>query len=784
MNIRRGSTIKDGVVFFLLFVIAGFCLADGNQDSMASGKNIGSIQTAGNVSISRPKILSQVRARVGEKFDEKSAAEDVKRIAKIAGIKYAYYSSTVENDLVKLIYVVIEKNIIRSLEFSGNKAIKDSKLRKESSLKKGDYLDLFFTRNSVKSLLKFYHKKGYANVKIKLDEDRLLKGEVSYNIVEGERVRFEKITFIGNEALSGKELSKGIDSKKRKYIFWRGYYNAEVLSEDVTKLEKIYQKKGFLNVKVSVEPEFTEDGKGASLRFIIVEGGIYRVTDIAINGCEFFDSSMLIENLRIKIGGTYSKEYGDFDAGKIQDRYLDIGFVDATVSHRRLFSETDKTLSVVFEVVEGERFRIGKIAITGNEEVHSKVVRRVLEEEDFIPGEWYNADMARGDGSGELERFIQRKVMTESAIIHILPSDGTPGVRNAQVSVSESQTGSIMLGAGVASNSGLIGQLVFDQRNFDIFDTPKNFSEFITGQAFKGAGQRFRISLSPGTQQSAFSVNFTEPYLYDKPVSLDTIASSFERMQESYDEKRVKGYLGLEKRYRDDWRRGFSVRAENVDVDDIDPDAPVEVKDVKGGTSLYGVRFYIRKDTTDSRFLPTEGYNFTAGYEQVAGDYTFGIINTTQRWYKTLYEDLGGRKTVLETKLQGGAIVGDAPVFEKFYAGGTGSIRGFDYRGVSTRGLTTLGAPEYKDPIGSDWLITGNVEVAVPITSEVLSWLFFIDAGAIDTGGIRSSVGTGIQILLPQWFGPVPMRFELAAPISKEDIDETRVFSFTVGALF
>jgi outer membrane protein assembly factor BamA len=342
-----------------------------------------------------------------------------------------------------------------------------------------------------------------------------------------------------------------------------------------------------------------------------------------------------------------------------------------------------------------------------------------------------------------------------------------------------------MLGAGVASNSGLIGQVVYDQRNFDIFDRPESFKELLSGKAFKGAGQRFRISLSPGVEQSAYSVSFTEPYLYNKPVSLDVVGSSFERMQEAYDEDRTKGYIGLEKRYKNDWRRGMSFRVENVKVGDIDFDAPQEIKDDKGDNNLLGWRLYINKNTTDSRFKPTRGYNFDAGYEQVAGDHTFGVVKATQRWYKTLREDLVGRKTVLETKIRGSAIIGDAPVFEKFYAGGTGSIRGFQYRGVSTRGKSTGGGPIVEDdPIGSDWLITANAEVAVPLTSEALSWLFFADAGVIDTGGPRASIGTGIQIMIPQWFGPVPMRFEFAIPFAKDDNDETRVFSFSVGALF
>ena len=201
---------------------------------------------------------------------------------------------------------------------------------------------------------------------------------------------------------------------------------------------------------------------------------------------------------------------------------------------------------------------------------------------------------------------------------------------------------------------------------------------------------------------------------------------------------------------------------------------------------MVGLRLSIRKDTTDSRFLPTRGYNFDSSFEQVGGDFTFSIVSGTQRWYKTLYEDLAERKTVLETKIRVASILGDAPAFEKFYAGGTGSIRGFDYRGVSTRGLQTGGVPnpQRKDPIGSDWLVTANAEVAIPLTTEVLSALFFVDTGVIDTGGVRASIGAGIQIMLPQWFGPVPMRFEFAIPIAKDNVDETQVFSFTVGALF
>ncbi|MEE9370047.1 MAG: BamA/TamA family outer membrane protein, partial [Sedimentisphaerales bacterium] len=327
----------------------------------------------------------------------------------------------------------------------------------------------------------------------------------------------------------------------------------------------------------------------------------------------------------------------------------------------------------------------------------------------------------------------------------------------------------------------------FEQRNFDINDWPESFGEFITGQAFKGAGQSLRIALQPGTEVSEYLVSFREPYFHDKPISLDVVGSSWERWRESFDEERTKGHFALEQRYKNKWRRSIGIRAESVDVSDLDTDAPKEIIDVKGDNTLGGVKLGVGRDLTDDIFNPSKGYNFNASYEQVFGDHTFGIVSGVHRSYKVVHEDLAERKTVLGTKVLLATTFGNAPPFEKFYAGGMGTygIRGFDYRGVSTRALqTNVPTPNRKDPIGSDWVFIANAEVTVPLVSENFAALFFVDSGAIDTGPYRVSVGMGIQILIPQWFGPVPMRFELAAPIMKDDDDDTESFSFSVGRLF
>lgn len=772
---------------FILVVLGPYCPAqDTGAASGLEQMRIGTVETQGNVTISTAKILSTVRARTGQLFDAASATEDARRIAGIDGIEYAYYNTEVAEEAVKLTFVVVEKNLVRQLIFNGNKQISSDKLTKELAFKQGDYLDVFLVRDGLERMTELYHKRGHAFVEISLDETRLGQGRVAYDIKEGPRVKVRQVEFEGNELIQSKELGKAIKTRTRKFLFWSVYYDQQVISEDLAKLQDVYQKKGFLDSRIEVSKRFSEDKKLAYVGFSIEEGPVYTIEQIIISGNEFFDDETLTEGMKLQVGGFYSKEKGDFDSRHVLSRYLERGFVDAQVQHRRSFTGPGK-VTAEFEIIEGEQFRIGQVIITGNESTHDKVIRRILDEEGFAPGQSFNADIARGDGTGELEKTVQRSVMTES--IFIKAAGTRRGQRDAHVSIIEGQTGSVMLGAGIASDSGLMGNFVYDQRNFDITDWPESLGELITGKAFKGAGQRLRISLQPGTVQSTSSISFTEPYLFDKPVSLDVVGSNFERRREAYDEERLKGYFGFEKRYKDKWRRGISFRAETVDVADLDGDAPREVRDVKGKNDLFGARLYVRKDTTDSRFTPSTGYHFNAGYEQVGGDHTFGILRGTQRWYKTLHQDLADRKIILEVKLHGATVIGDAPPFEKFYAGGTGSLRGFEYRGVSTRGLqynptTEIDNPKRKDPIGSDWVLLGNAEVTVPLTEEMISLLFFVDAGTIDSGGIRASIGTGLQILIPQWFGPVPMRFELAAPFMKDDEDETRVFSFSVGTLF
>ena len=780
-----GLKLLAGVI--LLLSRAAFTEEVKGTGEEAAKSVIESVVVAGNVSIDGKDVLSKVHSRAGELFDANTAAQDVKRIAELPGVEYSYYNTAVAEDKIKLTFIVVEKNLARSITFVGNRSYNDKTLMKKLDFKVGDYLDPVLAETGRKSIFDFYTGKGYPFVVVTIDQAGLSSGKLVYTIDEGPKVQIASVGFVGNSDLKTRELKKVIKASTRKWVFWRGYYTEEEITGDVAKLQQCYQKRGHLNAIINAKKEFNQNKDKVRIIYEIYEGPVYTVDKINITGAEFFDQAKLRSELKMQEGKVYNEEKANSDAKQMLKLYRESGFIDARVERERKFV-SGNTVDVNYAVTEGGRFRIGMINIAGNELTQDKVIRRVLDEYDFQPGGWYNADTARGDGTGRLEKLVGRATMAEHGTSYITPTGDKPDQKDAHVSIVEGQTGMVMLGAGIASDSGIIGQLVFDQKNFDIKDTPKSFDDLITGKAFRGAGQDLRIALQPGTKVSEYSVSFTEPYLNNKPISLDVAGSSWERGRESYIEQRTKGYVGFEKRYPDYWRRSLGFRVEDVSVKDVDVDAPKEIKDVEGGNLLAGVRLGVGREVVDDSLNPTKGYGFNVGYEQVGGDYTFGILSGTHRHYTTLYTDLAERKTILATKLLAATTVGEAPPFEKFYAGGSGAygIRGFEYRGVSTRGLPTLPNTSTirDDPIGSNWIFLASAEVVHPLIGDNFSALFFIDSGTIDSGGYRVSVGMGIQILLPQVFGPVPMRFELAAPLMKDDADQTQMFSFSIGRLF
>ncbi len=685
------------------------------------------------------------------------------------------------------------KSIIKSIEFEGNKKYKDHVLRERLGFQLGDRLDPFLAEGGRLTIMEVYRKIGYSSVEVSLDRDRLADGHLFYLIEEGPRVQIGNIDFVGNDTFGAGTLRQVIKIKEKKWLLWPYHFTEDAVDDDVERLQTFYYGRGYLNYKIKSETELSADGETMDVTFVIEEGPLYHVAKIVFTGNAHFTEEQLREDLEAREGDVYLKAKADRDVRVIEQRYREIGYVDALVRQSVKFTPQveENLVNLSIEVHEGRQFRIGRIDVTGNETTKDKVARRVLDEYNFTPGELYDAKRAPKEGGGRLEKYVQRAGGAQQVMIRpVAPEDGDPNRKDVRVDMEEGMTGMIRPGVGFSSDNGVLGQLIYQQQNFDITDTPEDFGEWLMPwKPFRGAGERFSVRLEPGTKYSQYSANFVDPYWRDEPITFNTLGQSWKRYRESYDEKRLKGGFGFERRVDEQWRRSIGFRAEEVGVGDLDYDAPQEIRDVKGDNQLYGVRFGLGFSGVDDVYDPGEGRNVGAFYEQVTGDDAFGILEGSYTHYFTLHEDVLGRRTILSGKLLAGTMVGDAPPFEKYYAGGTSryGIRGFEYRGVSTRGLQTNVDPAYaerKDPVGSDWVFLAGAEVTIPLVGDNFGLLLFTDSGTVDTGSYRLSIGTGIEIKVPQVFGNMPIRFEIATPLLKDDEDETQIFSFSGGGMF
>ena len=350
------------------------------------------------------------------------------------------------------------------------------------------------------------------------------------------------------------------------------------------------------------------------------------------------------------------------------------------------------------------------------------------------------------------------------------------------VYVAETQTGRINFGGAYNSDSGIVGQFIVDEKNFDITRWPRNFREIVDGTAWRGAGQNFRLELAPGANQERYSVSFTEPYLLGTDYSFSASAYLFERQYFDFDEKRVGGRFSLGRRLTQDLSISAGLRIERVNIDNPRLDTSAQLNANLGRSNLNLGNVGLVRDTRDSSYAATEGSYFAATYSQAFGDFSYARGDVDYRRYRLLYErpDGSGRHTVsFGTKL--GFSGSSTPVFENYFAGGFSTLRGFDFRGA---------APiENGVRVGGEFQWLNSVEYMFPITADdMIKGVLFCDFGTVEDGielnseNFRVAPGFGFRVAMPGQ-GGAPLAFDFAFPVSTAVGDDEKVFSFYLGVL-
>lgn len=353
----------------------------------------------------------------------------------------------------------------------------------------------------------------------------------------------------------------------------------------------------------------------------------------------------------------------------------------------------------------------------------------------------------------------------------------------------ETQTGRLMLGAGINSDAGLVGNIVIDERNFDWRRYPTSFEDVRNGLAWRGGGQRLRIDASPGSQVNRYLVSFTEPYLLDSPVSLSLGGSFFDRRFNNWDEQRLGGRIALGYKWVErDLSTVLTYRGEKVNISDAplafdstsgDVRVP-ELAEVLGNNYLHGFRASVINDTRDSTFLATQGHYLEVSGEQVIGTFDYPRVMIDARKYFLIHErpDHSGRH-VLTMSTNIGYSGTQTPIYEHFFAGGFSTIRGFDFRGASPID------PNTNAEIGGHFQWLNSVQYLFPITADdMLHGVVFCDFGTVERDveieDFRVAPGFGLRVNVPA-MGPAPIALDFAFPVAYADFDDRQIFSFNMG---
>jgi outer membrane protein insertion porin family len=480
-------------------------------------------------------------------------------------------------------------------------------------------------------------------------------------------------------------------------------------------------------------------------------------------------------------GSAFLPESLQEDTQNIRKAYGRQGYINASVKTDYTYKQVEPKIDITYDIRENERFFIEKVIISGNDKTKDTVIRRELL---FFPGERLDTEKVHnseqrltGTGYFDTESGTPTDISYEPGTKH--------NTKNIIVNVKEGRTGILRFGGGFGANAGLFGDVSYTDKNFDIFDLPKDWKDFISGNAFRGAGHVVTLRFSPGIQRTEGMFSFQNPSVYDSGYSLAFSANIFRRGREDYDEERKGVKISVGKQVLRGLRLTLTPNYEVIGVQNVDDNAPQTVKDIEGSSSKLSLGLNATLDRRNSRFFTTKGYEISSSLEVSGLDVDIVKLVIKGKKYHTIFDipnwgkhvlSLGGTFGIVESTTDE-----DVPIFERLFAGGSNSIRGFSFRGIGPVDPVT------KEQIGGKVLILGTAEYTMPAYSDMLRGALFVDVGKVDTdvndinfNNLRASLGFGFRARVP-FLGNSVVAVDLGFPVIRKDEDDEQTVTFNFG---
>ncbi|MEO8495426.1 MAG: POTRA domain-containing protein [Planctomycetota bacterium] len=372
------SWLVERVVLSLALLAFGTCVGQAQspydpQSSVApeqlpapQGPLVAQVRITGNETVKEDTIFSYLRTRKDRLFDPETLQADKRRLTS-SGLfrEVRIYTQEAAEGMV-VTFEVFERPTIREIEFRGNRGLTDRTLLKQCGLKVGDALNFYAIEEARRKIEDYYRSKGFPKAEISIIEGNEAEHRAAvFAVAEGPLQRIEKVEFVGNQFVSGKRLETQIQSKPGYlYYLLRGKVDLSKVEADVEKLTAYYRSFGFFKARIGRELDFDDDNKWLTLRFVIDEGPQFVVRNVSVFGNSLFDTPALEGSLNLQSGQYFNQGKMDRDVNTLRDVYGGQGYIFADIKAEPRFSfENPGELDLVYNVTEGEQFRVGRINV-------------------------------------------------------------------------------------------------------------------------------------------------------------------------------------------------------------------------------------------------------------------------------------------------------------------------------------------------------------------------------------------------------------------------------------
>ncbi|WP_438985081.1 outer membrane protein assembly factor BamA [Aequoribacter sp.] len=781
-----------------------------------------------------------------------------------------------------LVIIVAERPSISEINIDGNKAIETEALLdglRGAGLAVGQVFQRSTLEGMQLELQRQYVQQGRYDAAIETDVIPEPRNRVSVNITidEGTPARIKHINIVGNTLFDEDELTKEFELKTGGWLSFftsDDKYSKEKLTGDLEKLTSYYQDRGYLQFAIdSTQVAVSPDKSAVYITANITEGDKFTVASVDLSGDLVVDKPLLMPFVLVKEEQTYNQAAVTATEEYLTQRLGNEGYNFAKVTGIPEINEEDNTVDMKFFIDPGKRTYVRRITFAGNELTSDEVLRREMRQMESAPASQAMIDQSRVR--------LERLGYFSKAEVETLPVPGTDDLIDVAFTVEEQSSGSISGSVGYAQDAGLILGLNLEQANF------------------LGSGKSIGLGINSSQYQDLYNISYTNPYFTEDGVSrgfsvfyratdlseinvasytTDTIGGAISFGYPIKETQRIGLNFGVnsttitagryavqeikasprletgiegwyEQAVRDDTGAYTSVEVFNP-IDTL-PVSALTNADVTGFLDENGDDFFNYtitaswlQSTLNRGRLATRGASQSVSLELSlpGSDLEFYKLNYRGELFLPLSELFTLR---LRTELGYGDGFGsttELPFFEHFYAGGFGSVRGFENNTLGPRstppatytisrpvtGIDADGAPTEvggpdgtqfgyildpttgklaytaiqdndPDPFGGNVLIEGSIELLFPMPfiedRSKLRSAFFIDAGNvfntncsaiqlncfdIDAGELRYSVGVGVSWITG--FGP--MTFSLAKPMNAGPDDREEAFQFTLGRGF